>query len=204
MRTLIKIYCVLFVLMFSRTTDASFIGMVEFKIIPVEQKYDSLPPSAPILALQKINRGHGHVEIGGRIWSTANDETGAILVSVGDASDNRTPADSLGDEFLHVSGVLPDGLTLPSKAYYPIHFRNDDRNILCFYWKDGTTWEQDAFSFKIAVVAVDRAGNKSPASNVVAVSHDGDLHEYREKYIRDSERMLREVQVHVDSTRAEH
>jgi hypothetical protein len=46
-------------------------------------------------------------------------------------------------------------------------------SLLRIHWIDGATDDQEEFDFKIAVSAVDLAGNESELSQVVRVAHPG-------------------------------
>ncbi|HET6349716.1 MAG TPA: hypothetical protein VFH88_11600, partial [Candidatus Krumholzibacteria bacterium] len=95
---------------------------------------------------------------------------GFIQFSVTAATDDETPADRLGYRFEYVDGAMPEGLTI-----FPTRYALPPAGELYLVWDDGVTWNQDAFCFRVAVRAIDQAGNESARSNVVIVGHDGDM-----------------------------
>ncbi len=197
MKRILVTFIVLLVAVFVTIPPAMLSIMTEFKVLATEQAVDSLPPSAPVLRLENIWRGHGAVQIGDLMVENAEGRFGSISLSVFGAKDDRTAEDSLGYRFRHVSGELPRGLALPPKTYFARIVRTEKR--LWFYWDDDATWDQDSIVFKIAVIAVDRGGNESPPSNVVEITHNGDLTEFHQKWIRMLERDLRKKKAIEDS-----
>jgi hypothetical protein len=197
----ISICCAVTALACSGSASASKIGVRPFKIVPAEQKFDSLPPSAPLLELAGISRGHGEAEVNSEglyLWDPQK-RTGTISLRVSGAVDDRTPADSLGYKIVHVSGELPYNMLLPSQSYLALKLTTG--KCLYIYWDDDPIWEQDAFAFEIAVVTFDWAGNESPRSNIVRVTHDGDLTESRQKWLRRAEEQIRIQRARADSMR---
>ena len=169
--------------------------MRDFEVVAEEQAIDSLPPTAPVCRLKGVWRGHGGAQFGEILAKGSRDGSMSFLVS--GAEDDRTPADSLGYRFRHVSGDLPRGLVLPPGVYLAHAVR--DEQSLWFHWNDTATWNQDSIAFQIAVVAVDRAGNVGPRSNVVKVTHDGDLEEFRQQWARKTEAFLQRQKALADS-----
>jgi hypothetical protein len=85
-------------------------------------------------------------------------------------SDNETTADKLGYQFECVDGTMPEGLTISPTCY-----SLPPTEELYLTWDDGVTWTQDKFCFRVAVRAIDQAGNESARSNVLIVGNDGDM-----------------------------
>ena len=147
-------------------------AMREFVLKPQEKQVDQTPPSAPELTLRSVWRG----------WGLSDGDTtggpllkwGYVQLTVTNAADDRTPIEALGYRFEFIDGVFPDGRMVPSKVFDAL-----PGGTLFLVWDDDATWDQDRFSFRLAVRAVDYAGNKSAASNVVIVSHDGNMDQMR-------------------------
>jgi len=85
------------------------------------------------------------------------------------ASDDLTPANGIGYQFVLVAGALPAGFTLPqgpSKVTI-----SDDK--IWFAWDDGATDDQEDIDFTLSVVAIDAAGNESAPQTVRVSDHPG-------------------------------
>jgi len=178
---------------------AMLAGLSKFRIIASEMAIDSIPPTAPKLRIEDIHRGYGDIQLDSFKVNAPESRFGSIGLIVSGAKDDRTPADSLGYRFIHISGKLPIGFSLPN-ATYLAHIVGEEKH-LWIYWDDGSTWNQDPIDFQIAVVAVDRGGNESPPSNAVRVFHDGDLTEYRRAYIMRAREDFRRSKAMIDSIR---
>jgi hypothetical protein len=125
-----------------------------------ERAVDLIPPEPPILTCTLIWRG----------WDGDHPLPAFVQFHVEGATDNRTAGDDLGYVFDILEGTPPPGLELPSDPLIsPI------RHALYLTWHDGASWDKEPFLFRVAVRAVDRAGNESLLSNVVIVGHDGDM-----------------------------
>lgn len=146
--------------------------MREFTATPIEQRVDRELPTAPQIALRSIWRGWGLLD---------NDSTwafylgqGAVQLTVSGARDNRTSSEALGYRFEFIDGAFPDSRTISTTAYKAL-----PGGVIYLVWNDGATWAQDRFAFRMAVRAIDAAGNESALSNIVIVSHDGNMHDLR-------------------------
>jgi hypothetical protein len=120
---------------------------------PQAQASDATAPDAPAVAVSKIGRGKGQAACS----NNSCEGNGTIVLEVS-ASDDQAPTDKLGYQIELVSGQLPPGLQLPTKAIRALG------GEVWLHWNDGDTDEQEAFSFSLAVRAVDLAGNVGPAS----------------------------------------
>ncbi|HEX8152481.1 MAG TPA: hypothetical protein VF698_05115 [Thermoanaerobaculia bacterium] len=131
---------------------------------PQERKVDTTAPRAAVVELAKITRGRGPVDGA----ATSCDDLGTLSIKLtAPATDDRTVPTEMGYILEHAGGSLPDGITLPTQA---MRTMNDQ---VWFYWIDGATDEQEPLDFAVAVIAVDRAGNRSAASEPVWVRHPG-------------------------------
>jgi hypothetical protein len=133
-------------------------GNVTHELDAQAQATDSTPPGEPTLALETIKRGKGAEGCGTAVSSC--DDLGWIAVRAS-ATDDQTPAASLGYRVELASGSLPSGLTLPADAV-----RGDEGGLLSFGWIDGNSDDQESLSFSLAVRAVDLAGNVGPPAYV--------------------------------------
>lgn len=131
---------------------------------PQERKVDTVAPRAAVVELAKVTRGRGPVDGA----ATSCDDLGALSLKLTTpATDDRTVPSEMGYILEHAGGTLPDGMTLPTQA---MRVMNDQ---VWFHWIDGATDEQEALEFAVALIAVDRAGNRSAASAPVWVRHPG-------------------------------
>jgi hypothetical protein len=127
-----------------------------------EAAVDSTPPSAPSAWLAQVR------------WPAPEggascDGLGFISIGVDPAYDDRTPADAMGYRFEIVDGRPPRGLQLPAG---PVRlFGEGGGRAVELYWSaDGEG--EESVSFRLAVYAVDRAGNESARPTYVEVYSD--------------------------------
>ena len=136
-------------------------------IDPAEQAVDRTPPSHVVAELKNVRRGRGPVAGGNGTTAVSScDDLGSITVQLS-SSDDRTAADSIGYLPVHVEGDLPAGLLERAEAQ-----RSHD-GTLTLWWIDGATDAQEPLEFALAIVAVDRAGNRSEPSAPVWIRHPG-------------------------------
>ena len=140
---------------------ACSVAWLQHELDPQAQATDKVAPKAVTRASAVVTkRGRG-----GSIGSC--DDLGFIELTLGGATDDRTPPDKLGYLLQLEGGTLPAGYTLPRQA---ARLQGDK---LYLAWLDGASLTQEAFDFSFRVVTVDLAGNVSPPSAVVMVSHPG-------------------------------
>lgn len=128
------------------------------------QATDTTTPTVPTLKVVRVVRGKGPQSeslCGGSASSC--DELGQIELQMA-ATDDQTPAASMGFRIELASGALPSGLTLPD---YSVR-----GSRLLLVWMDVASDDQEAFSFVLAISAVDLAGNVGPATTI-QVSNPG-------------------------------
>ena len=159
------------------------------------QSIDTIPPTAPTLKLMGIWRGMGNVRLNDSLISrTPGASIGTVDFIVTGSNDDCTLPDSLGYRFFFVNGQLPKMFVIPTKAYYA--FISKQGKDIWITWKDGYSWVQDPFEFRICVAAIDDAGNESPRSNIVVVADDGNQEERYRIHKERLEKTLREMEKH--------
>jgi len=139
---------------------------------PGEQAVDHVPPSAPIVRVAQVKRGHDTSP--GACGGSASDcdGTGVVELEVA-AQDDRSTADRLGYRVQLVSGSLPEGLSIPAAPVRPL--LSPDKvasRRLIFSWDDRTTGHH-SLGFTLAVAAIDLAGNASEPVQVEVSDDDG-------------------------------
>jgi hypothetical protein len=134
----------------------------------VKHSSDRVPPSPPQIACVLVWRGWG--EHGAASEQSCLAHRGFIQFSVKPGADNVTPMNKLGYRFEYVDGAMPAGLTI-----FPTGYSLSPTAELYLVWDDGATWQQEEFCFRIALRAIDQAGNESARSNVLIIGHDGDM-----------------------------
>jgi hypothetical protein len=143
----------------------------------LEAVQDTVPPDRPYLTLNSIYRGwtHQKIPLSDSLYSgTFSNTRGVLKFVITVTKDDRTTEAELGYLFVHISGELPRGLELPTRPICtPRPVRGPVGWDIPLEWDDGSDVPQDPFDFEVAVVAVDKGGNKSPRSNTVRVIHDG-------------------------------
>ena len=140
---------------------ACSVAWLQHELDPQAQAPDKIAPKAVTRASAVVTR-RGR---GGSIGSC--DDLGFIELTLGGATDDRTPVEKLGYLVQFDGGTLPTGYTLPRQA---ARLQGDK---LFLAWVDGASLTQEAFDFTLRVVTVDLAGNVSPPSAAVMVSHPG-------------------------------
>jgi hypothetical protein len=122
------------------------------------QATDTAAPAAPTLTVVRVVRGKGP-ERESLCSSSASscDDLGQIELQMA-ATDDQTPATSMGFHIELAGGALPSGLTLPDFSVRG--------SRLLLVWIDGASDDQEAFSFVLAISAVDLAGNMGPATTI--------------------------------------
>jgi hypothetical protein len=122
------------------------------------QATDTTAPAAPTLTVVRIVRGKGpQSESLCSSSASSCDDLGQIELQMA-ATDDQTPATSMGFRIELSGGALPSGLTLPD---YSVR-----GSRLLLVWIDGASDDQEAFSFVLAISAVDLAGNVGPATTI--------------------------------------
>jgi len=154
---------------------------------------DSIPPSAPAIDSVTIWRGRGEIAVDGVTMRGAEDNEGQIDLYLSRAAGQPSPDDT-GYRFHFVGGDLPNGLVMPAGIWGALHWGVGPAHV-AIYWDDGRTWQQDAFSFRMYVTAVDRAGNESPPSNIVSIAHDGNLDKEYKRTASSFGKLYRETRV---------
>jgi hypothetical protein len=134
----------------------------------VRHSSDRARPSPPRIECVLVWRGWG--DHGALSETSCLAHRAFIQFSVKPGSDNETPVDRLGYHFEYVDGAMPQGLTV-----FPTAYSLPATGELYLTWDDSVTWNQDEFCFRVAVRAIDQAGNESERSNVLIVGHDGDM-----------------------------
>ncbi len=137
--------------------------------VPVPDTGDITAPSAAVVELLEIWRGTGGEYDPATCTVTSNScaDSGGIELGVA-ATDDVTPADALGWR-IELVGTLPDGLVQSDVAW-----RADEEGVVVLSWGDGSTDDQEAFSFTARVYAVDSAGNESAPTDLL-VEHAGSI-----------------------------
>jgi hypothetical protein len=97
-----------------------------------------------------------------------DDREGSILLSV---SGDGASSQYVGYKFVYLDGQCPLNFAMPKGAWVPLLMTTGPH--LALDWEDGGTRYQDAFSFRMFVIAVDYTGNESAPSNILVVAHDG-------------------------------
>lgn len=141
----------------------------------VKHSSDRVPPSPPQIACVLVWRGWGEHGASSEQYCLAH--RGFIQFSVKPGADNETPVEKLGYRFEYVDGAMPTGLTV-----FPTSYSLSPTAELYLVWDDSATWQQDKFCFRVALRAIDQAGNESARSNVLIVGHDGDM-EYTHRMV---------------------
>lgn len=122
------------------------------------QATDATAPAAPTLTVVRVVRGKGPQSESLCSSSVSScDDLGQIELQMA-ATDDQTPATSMGFRIELAGGALPSGLTLPD---YSVR-----GSRLLLVWIDGASDDQEAFSFVLAISAVDLAGNVGPATTI--------------------------------------
>lgn len=135
---------------------------------PLEYPLDPIPPVQPVIAVESIERAYGTIRTDSLRVDNSDCCTATITLLVSGAHDNGTQARKLGYRYHFIDGTLPGNFDLPKGAWLA------DHGHLWLTWDDGGAWKRDAFSFRLAVTAVDHAGNESARSNIIRIEHDGD------------------------------
>ena len=135
---------------------------------------DSIPPEAPVISQPRISRGRGPVYYSKGSYSTGpDDRTGKILLIVSNRDGTPVSIDDVGYRFYLVDGELPGERSSLLSRTWKAFKAKQGAALRVFEWDDGATWEQEPFSFRMFVTAVDRAGNESAPSDTVVVADDG-------------------------------
>ena len=116
---------------------------------------DEVPPAPPVVLGVEIRRGRG--PRGGMV--TSCDDIGAIEIEVARPEGDPDDPEEVGYRLKLLAGKLPEGLALPGEDALLGAF-------LRLHWLDGATDHQEAFSFTLALVPVDRAGNEGKPARV--------------------------------------
>lgn len=133
---------------------------------------DSIPPAAPVIHVKGIWRGEGVTYLdGGLVARNSEGDHGSIAIEISTASDSTINREDIGYLYHFVDGTFPKSFALPDGAWKANPWTS--QVLIELDWDDGGTWQQDAFSFRMFVTAIDRAGNESAPSNIVTASHDG-------------------------------
>jgi hypothetical protein len=123
---------------------------------------DGTPPGAPEMAVDDIRRAQAPERSGcGSVYATSCDDIARITLAVTPPADGE----ELGYDFELVAGELPENFSLPSG---PLSAR--DGNIY-LSWSEQEHY--GAFSFELAVHALDRAGNRSLEATRVELRSGG-------------------------------
>jgi hypothetical protein len=124
---------------------------------------DTVAPAVPTVSVHEIVRGRED-----------NGGLGRIFLSVS-GTDNKTPSYGLAYRLTLASGKLPEGLEMPKYDWHPSEVLEEEGvlRVIRLTWNDGRSDIQEPFNFQIAVLAVDRAGNVSEASDTVRVASSG-------------------------------
>ena len=130
------------------TTDPALVGV------------DTAPPSMPTgLVVQSLSRGVGPVCDGDACATTSCDDLGVLVLGFSPALDDLSTTETIGYQVVHLSGALPDGMSLSDTAW-----RGED--ALTVIWSDGATDAQEPLDFSLGIVAIDEAGNASAPAEV--------------------------------------
>jgi len=142
-----------------------------FEIDESEIPYDQEPPGQVAEVSVWVERGTGP-QSGCSDEPSECDSVGFVNVTLEPPEDDRTPEDKMGYLFELVDGQPPAGFSFPQVPVRPIWSEYYDA-LFPFDWQDGAQQEQESFSFRFTVRAVDLAGNMGPASEPVLASDSG-------------------------------
>jgi hypothetical protein len=138
---------------------------------PQEQLIDRTPPERIEATVARIGRGRGPVvQEDGTVTGTSCDDVGSVGLKLKFIpKDDRTAPEKLGYRFIHVGGVLPEGLQISDHATHDLRMNEE----LFLHWGDGAIDNQESIEFAIAIIAVDLGGNESAPSEKIWVRHSG-------------------------------
>ena len=137
------------------------------RVDSAHRSLDRKRPARPTISVLAIARGHGP-----RRYALDIDGLGGIQFRVS-ATDDRTFPRNLGYRIVSVGGTLPNGFQLPDWAVRATQFDSTGIGSIAIAWNDGATDVQEPFDFRVVVIAVDLAGNKSAPSETLRVTHPG-------------------------------
>jgi hypothetical protein len=128
-------------------------------------------PDQPRDIHYSIKRGQAPQNKGCSVESSSCDDIGSIELEFPTPGDADSTADEIGYEVTVVAGTLPDGAALSNLPR--AGFRDSGQaspTRVWLHWADGASDEQESLDLTVTITAVDRDGNRSPASEPVRIS----------------------------------
>ena len=153
-----------------RVQACSYGGPEPHQTDKTEELYDNEPPGQVVEVSVSIGRGTGPIKQPDCGHETGEcDGIGFVYVTLEPPGDDRTPVEQMGYLFELVDGEPPSAFLFPHEPVRPIY----ETTTFPFDWDDGAEQEQESFSFRFTVRAVDLAGNVGVASDPIRVSDSG-------------------------------
>jgi len=172
MRTGLIAVVTVVLIVYGKPAPARIFGPERHEVDPAQALEDTMPPSPPVVLVERITRGRGSVLLGdGNMRDLETDRYGSVSIRVVQLMDDSTPEKLIGLR------VLPcDSSSIIRGPEYDFRPRLSPKSGVCSFplvWEDGATEVQEPISERFLIYAIDLAGNLSAEADTILIVDPG-------------------------------